>query len=394
MTAVKPFFGGKAAIAGIGATEFSRGAGRSELQLACESIVAALTDAGLTAADVDGLVSYTIDPVEETELVRSVGFQEIGYSGRVPYGGGGSMGVLYHAAVAVASGAADVVVAYRAIKARSGANPFGAARLRPNAGFSHSGSTATQWCMPYGVLTPASWMAVNATRYMHEYGVTSEDFGRAVVQFREYAASNPAAWGYQRPITLADHQASRWIVEPCIHLLDCCQQTDGSVALVITSRERASDLPNVPVVVAAAGGSGLFEQEIASDHYRPDLSIMEGSVALARQLFDRFGFKREEMDAAMIYDAFSPIFLMQLEGLGFCGFGEAKDFIAGGNMRIGGALPCNTNGGLIGEGYIHGLNLALEATRQLRGTAVNQLPDARHILVSSSRTGAILARPQ
>jgi acetyl-CoA acetyltransferase len=394
MTTGKPFFAGKAAIAGIGATEFSRGAGRSELQLACESIVAALADAGLTTADVDGLVSYTIDPVEETELVRSVGFQEIGYSGRVPYGGGGSMGVLYHAAVAVASGAADVVVAYRAIKARSGPNPFGAARLRPNAGFSHSGSTATQWCMPYGVLTPASWMAVNATRYMHEYGVTSEDFGRAVVQFREYAASNPAAWGYQRPITLSDHQASRWIVEPCIRLFDCCQQTDGSVAVVITGRERASDLPNLPVIVAAAGGSGLFEQEIASDHYRTDLSIMEGSVALARQLFDRFGFKRDEMDAAMIYDAFSPIFLMQLEGLGFCGFGEAKDFVAEGNMRVGGSLPCNTNGGLIGEGYIHGLNLALEATRQLRGTAINQVPDARHILVSSSRTGAILARPE
>jgi acetyl-CoA acetyltransferase len=392
MTREAPTFGGKAAIAGIGATEFSRGAGRSELQLACESVVAALADAGLTAADVDGLVSYTIDLVEETELVRSVGLQEIGYSARVPYGGGGSMGVLFHAALAVASGAADVVVAYRAIKARSGANPFGAARLRPNAGFTHSGSTAAQWCMPYGVLTPASWMAVNATRYMHEYGVTSADFGRAVVQFRDYAATNSAAWGYRRPITLSDHQASRWIAEPCIRLFDCCQQTDGSVALVVTSRERASDMPNVPVLIAAAGGAGLFEQEIASDHYRPDLSIMEGSVALARQLFDRFGFKREDMDAAMIYDAFTPIFLMQLEGLGFCGFGEAKDFVAEGNMAVGGGLPCNTNGGLIGEGYIHGLNLALEATRQLRGTAVNQVASASHILVSSSRTGAILAK--
>jgi acetyl-CoA acetyltransferase len=392
MTRERPTFGGQAAIAGIGATEFSRGAGRSELQLACESVAAALADAALNPAEVDGLVSYTIDPVEETELVRSVGLQEIGYSVRVPYGGGGSMGVLFHAAVAVASGAADVVVAYRAIKARSGANPFGAARLRPNAGFSHSGTTATQWCMPYGVLTPASWMAVNATRYMYEYGVTSADFGRAVVQFRDYAATNPAAWGYGRPITLSDHQASRWIAEPCIRLFDCCQQTDGSVALVVTSRERASDMPNVPVLIAAAAGAGLFEQEIASDHYRPDLSIMEGSVALARQLFDRFGFKRQDMDAAMIYDAFTPIFLMQLEGLGFCGFGEAKDFVAEGNMAIGGALPCNTTGGLIGEGYIHGLNLALEATRQLRGTAVNQVPDAGRILVSSSRTGAILAK--
>ena len=227
-----------AAIAGIGQTEFSRRAGRSELQLACESITAALADAGLQPADVDGLVSYTVDPVEETELVRSVGFPEVVYSSRIPYGGGGSMGVLLHAASAVASGAADVVVGYRAIRARSGASRFGGAKTSPSPTSAHSGTTAMQWCMPYGVLTPASWMALNSTRYMHEFGVTSEDFGRAVVQLRAYAATNPNAWGYERPITLEEHQESRWIAEPCIHLLDCCQETDGSVAVVVTSAER------------------------------------------------------------------------------------------------------------------------------------------------------------
>jgi len=247
-----------------------------------------------------------------------------------------------------------------------------------------------QWCMPFGVLTPASWMAFNSVRYMHEFGVTSADIGRAVVQLRAYAATNPAAWGYERPITLDDHQSSRWIVEPCIHLLDCCQETDGSVALVITSPERAQDLPNPAVRIAAAATAGLFEQEIASDHYRPDLSVMEGSVALASRLFDRGGFRRDDIDVALIYDAFSPILLMQLEALGFCGLGEAKDFIADGNLGPDGSLPCNTNGGLIGEGYIHGLNLVLEATRQLRGTAVNQIGGARTALVSASRTGAIL----
>jgi acetyl-CoA acetyltransferase len=247
-----------------------------------------------------------------------------------------------------------------------------------------------QWCMPYGVLTPASWMALNATRYMHTYGVTSADIGRAVVQLRAFAETNPAAWGYQRPMTLEDHQSSRWIAEPCIRLLDCCQETDGSVALVITSRERASDVPNPSVLIAAAAGAGLFEQEIASDHYRPDLSVMDGSVALGRRLFERSGFRRADLDAAMIYDAFSPILLMQLEALGFCGLGEAKDFVADGNLALDGALPTNTNGGLIGEGYIHGLNLVLEAVRQLRGTAVNQVVGARQILVTASRTGAIL----
>jgi acetyl-CoA acetyltransferase len=385
-----PAFGGVAAIAGIGQTEFSRRAGRSELQLACESITTALADAGLRPADVDGLVSYTVDPVEETELVRSVGFPEIVYSSRIPYGGGGSMGVLLHAASAVASGAADVVVGYRAIRARSGASRFGGAKTSPSPTSAHSGTTAMQWCMPFGVLTPASWMALNSTRYMHQFGVTSEDFGRAVVQLRAYAATNPNAWGYERPITLEEHQESRWIAEPCIHLLDCCQETDGSVAVVITSAERATDLATTPVRIAAASGAGLFEQEIATDHYRPDLSVMDGSVALAARLFDRFEISRDDIDAAMIYDAFSPILLMQLEALGFCGAGEAKDFIADGNFALDGALPCNTNGGLIGEGYIHGLNLVLEATRQLRGTAVNQVRDARAVLVTASRTGAIL----
>ena len=380
------------AIVGVGYTEFSRQAGRTELQLACESITAALADAGMTPADADGLVSYTIDPVEETELVRSVGFPEIGYSSRIPYGGGGSMGVLLHAASAVTSGAADVVVAWRSIRARSGATRFGGAKLAPTPTSNHAGSTAMQWCMPFGVVTPASWMAFNSVRYMHEYGVTNEDFGRAVVQLRDYAATNPAAWGYQKPITLEDHQATRWIAEPCIRLFDCCQETDGSVALVITSAERARDLPQRPVLISAASGAGLFEQEIASDHYRPDLAIMEGTVALAARLFDRFGFQRGDIDVAMIYDAFSPILLMQLEGLGFCGFGEAKDFIADGNLGPKGSLPTNTNGGLIGEGYIHGLNLVLEATRQLRGHAVNQIPGTETVLVSSSRTGAILSR--
>jgi acetyl-CoA acetyltransferase len=378
------------AIAGVGCTEFSRHAGRTELQLACESITAALADAGVEPADVDGLVSYTVDPVEETELIRSVGFEEIGWSSRVPYGGGGSMGVLLHAASAVASGAADVVVGYRAIRARSGASRFGGAKTAPSPTSGHSGTTAMQWCMPFGVLTPASWMAFNSVRYMHTFGVTSEDIGRAVVQLREYASTNPAAWGYQNPITLDDHQRSRWIVEPCIHLLDCCQETDGSVALVITSRERAADMPHTPVHIGAASGAGLFEQEIASDHYRADLSVMEGSVALGRRLFDDAGFARDDVDVALIYDAFSPILLMQLEALGFCGFGEAKGFVAEGNLRLDGSLPVNTNGGLIGEGYIHGLNLVLVATRQLRGAAVNQVDGARTALVTASRTGAIL----
>ena len=381
---------GAASIIGVGQTEFSKAAGRSETQLAAEAILAAVADAGVAIEEVDGLVSYTIDPVEETDLVRSLGIQQVNWSSRVPYGGGGSQGVVLHAAAAVASGAAKVVVAYRAIKARSGAR-FGRAEVTGRPSQTHSGTTAAQWCTPYGVLTPASWMSLNATRYMHMSGATSADFGRAVVQMRAFAANNPAAHFYGRPITLDDHQASRWIAEPCIRLFDCCQETDGSVALVIVASDRAADTP-APVDIVAASGSGLFEEEIATNHYRPDLSVMDGSVALAARLFGDFGISRDDLDVAMIYDAFSPILFMQLEGMGFCGRGEAKDFVADGHLGLGGSLPCNTNGGLIGEGYIHGLNLTSEAVRQLRGTSRNQVEGARTALVTASRTGVILRR--
>lgn len=379
-----------ASIVGIGNTEFSKAAGRSETQLAAEAVVAALADAGLRSSQVDGLVSYTIDPVEETELVRSIGAPEIHWSSRVPYGGGGSQGVLLHASAAVNAGCADVVVAYRAIKARSGAR-FGRAEVSNRPTSSHAGTTAGQWCSPYGVLTPASWMSLNATRYMHATGTTSADFGRAVVQMRDYAATNPNAHFFGKPITLDDHQASRWIAEPCIRLFDCCQETDGAVALVITRADRAQDSP-VPVAIAAAASAGVFEEEVASNHYRPDLSVMDSSRSLAARLFDQTGISRNDVDVAMVYDAFSPILFMQLEGLGFCGYGEAKDFVADGHLGPAGSLPCNTNGGLIGEGYIHGLNLTTEAVRQLRGQSCNQIGGARTVLVSASRTGVILQR--
>jgi acetyl-CoA acetyltransferase len=390
-TAVSARLKNGAAIVGIGQTEFSKSAGRSETQLAAEAIVAALRDAGLDPAHVDGLVSYTIDPVEETELVRALGVPEVHWSSRVPYGGGGSQGVLLHAASAVVSGAADVVVAYRAVKARSG-DRFGRAQVGGRATSSHSGSTATQWCAPYGVLTPASWISLNTVRYMYTFGVSNVDFGRAVVQLRAYAANNPNAHFFGRPISLEDHQSSRWIAEPALRLFDCCQETDGAVALVVCSAERSLDTAD-PVVIAAAAGAGMFEEEIASNHYRDDLSVMDGCVALATRLFGDFGVDRGDVDVAMVYDAFTPVLLMQLEALGFCGFGEAKDFVADGHLALDGALPCNTNGGLIGEGYIHGLNLTAEAVRQLRGCSCNQVTGATTALVCAGRTGAVLRRP-
>ena len=377
-----------AAIVGIGQTEFSKAAGRSETQLASEAIVAALRDAGSTPEQVDGLVSYTIDPVEETELVRALGIPEIRWSSRVPYGGGGSQGVLLHAAAAVSSGAARVVVVYRAIKARSGAlracpgerpSDIGAFRVDRRA------VVFAVWRLDSGVVDRAHRNALHAHLWRHERRLRS---GRRAAARLRLDESRCAL--LRKPITLDDHQASRWIAEPAIRLFDCCQETDGSVALVITAGDRARDTP-APVTIAEAATAGLFEEEIASNHYRPDLAVMDGSVALADQLFGS-GIDRSDVDVAMIYDAFRRSCSCNSKGLGFCGFGEAKEFVADGHLGPKGQLPCNTNGGLIGEGYIHGLNLTTEAVRQLRGTAVNQLDDPRTALVTASRTGVILQR--
>jgi acetyl-CoA acetyltransferase len=379
----------RAVIAGIGQTEFSKNSGRSELQLAAEASLAALNDAGLTAADVDGMITYTLDSTGEFELVRTLGVRELRYYSRAPYGGAATCAVVLHAAAAVASGAADVVLIYRAFNERSGRR-FGQP-MAPGA-ISSSGSAWWRWYIPFGLDTPAKWASLHFQRYMHEYGVTNEDFGRYSVICRNYAANNPNAYFYQRPITLEDHQNSRWIVEPVLRLLDCCQESDGGVAMVITGRERAADSPSGAVRIAAAAQSGLFEGDIVSDYYHEDMAGMAEIGHIGRQLWSQSGLLPKDVQAAMLYDHFSPIVFMHLEEFGFCRRGEARDFIAGGNIEIGGSLPVNTHGGLLGEAYIHGVNHINEAVRQLRGVAVNQIPRAEHILVSAGMSGIILGK--
>jgi acetyl-CoA acetyltransferase len=221
-----------------------------------------------------------------------------------------------------------------------------------------------------------------ARRYMHAYGATSADFGQIAVADRKHAATNPAAWFYQRPITLADHQESRWICEP-LRLLDCCQETDGAVAIVVTSLERARSLAQPPVVIrAAAQGSGPNQFTMTS-YYRDDMTGLPEMGVVARQLWQQSGLAPGDIRTAVLYDHFTPYVLMQLEELGFCGRGEARHFIAGGALELGGRLPLNTHGGQLGEGYLHGMNGIAEGVRQIRGTAVNQVPGDGPVLVTA-----------
>ncbi|MER7690621.1 lipid-transfer protein [Streptomyces sp. NPDC097610] len=364
--------GGRAAIVGIGATEFSKDSGRSELTLAAEAVRAALDDAGLTPAEVDGMVTFTMDTSPEITVAQAAGIGELSFFSRVHYGGGAACATVQQAALAVATGVAEVVVCYRAFNERSGRR-FGAGvqQREPSAE-----GVALGWALPFGLLTPASWVAMAAQRYLHTYGLTPEAFGHVAVVDRKYAATNPAAYFHGRPITLAEHAASRWIVEP-LRLLDCCQETDGGQALVVTSVERARELPHPPAVItAAAQGAGRTQEQMTS-FYRDELTGLPEMGVVARQLWRTSGLTPTDIDVGILYDHFTPFVLMQLEEFGFCKPGEAADFVAEERLAL------NTHGGQLGEAYLHGMNGVAEAVRQLRGTSVNQIPGAGRTLVTA-----------
>src|SRR5690348_3961111 len=369
-----------AAIAGIGATEFSKDSGRSELRLAAEATLAALADAGLGPSDVDGVVTFTMDSTAEIALARELGLRDLRFFSHVGYGGGAACGCVLQAVLAVTAGIADVVVCYRALNERSG-HRFGQVSRAAVQAATSSG-VDNGWHYPMGLSTPAATVAMIARRYMHDFGATSEDFGRVTVADRRHAATNPRAWFYQRPVTLAEHQASRWIAEP-LRLLDCCQESDGAVAVVVTSLDRARSGPHPPAVIRAAAQGAGPDQFTMTSYYRDDLTGLPEMGLVAGQLWRQAGIGPAEVRTAVLYDHFTPYVLIQLEELGFCGRGEARDFIAGGTIELGGRLPVNPHGGQLGEAYIHGMNGIAEAVRQVRGTSVNQVPGDGPVLVTA-----------
>lgn len=378
----------KAAIAGIGCTEFSKASGRSELSLASEAVVAAVTDAGLAPSEIDGLVSYTLDPTDEIEVARSVGAGDLTFFSKVNYGGGAAVGVVHQAVMAVATGQANNVVVYRAMNGRSGQRN----------GQGVSGQIVTSdlvhwsWYQVYGMLTPGSWIAMIANKYMNKYGVTAEDLGRVAISQRNYAVTNPRAFGYQKPLTMEDYLASKMIASP-LRLYDFCQESDGGCALLITSAERAIELKQKPAVIRGITQASTQGQEQMTSFYRNELSTLPEMELAAKRVYAQSGLQASDIDAACLYDAFTSEVVMQLESFGFCGPGEAKDFIKEGGLDIDGRLPNNTHGGLLSEAYIHGLNNIAEAVRLIRGESTNQPKGIEHVLVSSGvgvPTGAMI----
>ena len=288
----------------------------------------------------DGLVTFTMDSNAEIAVARELGVPGCGFFGQVGYGGGAACATVQHAAMAVATGAASVVVCYRALNERSGRR-FGRVAARRDRHAHHLG-VDNGWHYPMGIATPAATVAMVARRYMHEFGATSEDFGRVTVADRRHAATNPHAWFYQRPVTLAEHQASRWIAEP-LRLLDCCQESDGAVAVVVTSLDRARDLPHPPAVIARRR-AGQRPGPVHHDQLLPRRPGRPAGDGRGRpgSCGGRPGSARPTCGPPCCTTTSPRTCCMQLEELGFCGRGEARDFIAGGAIELDGRAAAST----------------------------------------------------
>jgi acetyl-CoA acetyltransferase len=365
----------KAAIAGVGQTAFAKQVPGTEKELACRAVLAALDDAGLSADDVDGLASYTMESTEEMELARTLGFGDITFFAQTGYGGGAGCATIGHAAMAVATGQAEVVVAWRSRKRGGGAARPWASRLGRL-------PAPLQFTRPFGLLRPVDEIAMLTRRYMHTYGATREHLAAVAMNGRAHANRNPAALMHDKPMNLDDYMAARWISEP-LCLFDNCLETDGALAAVIVSADRARDLPQPPVLVHAFG-QGLPRQHQTMTNYFNDDPLLGPSYACADVLWRQADVKPSDVDVAQLYDAFSPLIPLSWEGYGFCERGEGKDFTG---------IPYNTSGGGLSEAYVHGFNLIVEGVRQLRGTSTSQVDGAEVSLVTSGEgvpTSALL----
>ncbi len=379
----------KTAIVGIGQTEFSKDSGRSTLHMALEAILEALEDAGLKPSDIDGVVKMAAnDDIFEIDLLRSLGLSNLRFFAEIPHGGGAACGTIACAVAAITSGMADVVVTFRSLNERS-ERRFGLSSMGGGLG------GWMQYYLPHGLVTPAQWVAIFAQRYLYEYGHSTEELGRVSVLCRKHAATNPHAMMYGRPITLEEHQASRWISEP-LRLLDCTLDTDGACAAIVVSAQKAKTLEAAPVYVAAAAQGTGSRTEVMTSYQRQTLVRLEEAEAVAGELYRLAEMTPADVRMVQIYDHFTPFVLMALEAYGFAKPGEAPELLREGRLELDGEMPMNTHGGHLGEGYLHGFGHIVEAARQLRGTAVNQVAGVGNCLVTSGTgvptSGLILSK--
>ncbi len=377
----------RTAIAGIGQTRFGRGLPESELELGCLAVAEAIADAGLDPSEVDGAVIFSMEDGREVQLARSVGLGDLRFFAEVGYGGGAGCATVGLAALAVASGQCEVAVAWRARKrAAPSSRPWARVEARVGGDF--------QWTRPFGLLRPVDEIAMLTRRYMHEYGATRDHLANVALACRKHANRNPRAVMHDRLLTREQYMESRWISEP-LCLFDNCLETDGALACVVVSAERARDLRHPPVYIHSYA-QGLPRQHQVMTNYFCEDPLRGPSHVCSERLFGAAEFGPGDVDVAQIYDAFTPLIPLSLEGYGFCGRGEGAAFTEEGALEWpDGRLPINTSGGGLSEAYVHGFNLILEGVRQMRGTSTCQVEGAETCLVTSGEgvpTSALLLR--
>jgi acetyl-CoA acetyltransferase len=375
------------AIVGVGQTAFAKHLEESEKVLALRAIATALDDAGIAPREVDGLSSYTLEQTEEIEIARNLGTGDISWFSQVGYGGGAGCGVVGNAAMAVATGQCEVAVAWRSRKR-------GAAGSRPWAGVADRVRGNQQWSRPWGLLRPVDEIAMLTRRYLHEFGATRDHLANVALAVRKHANRNPAAMMHDKVMTRDDYFAARWVSEP-LCLFDNCLESDGAGAVVIVSAERARDLRQQPVYVHSWAQS-IPRQHQTMTNYFTDDPLLGPAYACAERLWRVADFGPDDIDVAQLYDAFSPLIILSLEGYGFCERGDGAAFTDDGALEFdGGRLPVNTSGGGMSEAYVHGFNLIVEGVRQLRGDSCAQVEGAETCLVTSGEgvpTSALLLR--
>lgn len=375
----------KTAIVGIGQTPFAKQLEGSEKRLACQAIVAALDDAGIAPSEVDAFASYTMEDTESVEIAKSIGAGDVTFFGEIGYGGGGGCATIGLLAMAVATGQAEVGVAWRSRKRGSGKRPWQNVAVQL--------PTPAQWTRPWGLLRPVDEIAMLTRRYMHETGATREHLANVAVACRKHANRNPEAIFSDRELTREQYMEGRWISEP-LCLFDNCLETDGALAAVVVSAERAADCKQPPAYVHS-WAQGLPAQHHTMVNFWNDDPLKGPSWACAKRLWVGAELGPADVDVAQIYDAFTTLIPLSLEGYGFCERGEGAAFTEDGAIELGGRLPVNTSGGGLSEAYVHGFNLINEGVRQVRGTSTSQVPDASACLVTSGEgvpTSALILR--
>jgi acetyl-CoA acetyltransferase len=370
-------------IVGVGTTAYgTRGEffERSQPMQIREALDAALAESGIERREIDGFASYSVDANDPARLAPALGIPNVNFSNLVlGGGGGGTCGAIANAAAAIVAGLAKVVMVYKVITqpphARFGA-AYGLAQATPD--------PYADFHRPFGLVSPAQFFAMLFRRHMHRYGTDPLSLAEVAVTTRAHAGRNPRALK-RTPLTVEQHQASRFIAEP-FRLFDCCQENDGGAVVLVTSAERARDCRQRPVYVMAGaqGGDALWGEGLTTQNAPDDLYTTAGHAHLARRLYEMARIGPDAVDVALLYDHFSGMVILQLEDYGFCKPGEGGGFVLDGNMRWpDGRIPVNTHGGNLSEVYLLGMTHVAEAVRQLRGTSTAQVADAEVALVSA-----------